>query len=125
MAQTAVVTLIPQASYIGSNPLSIVGERQQAASYYLANNDLQTIIWNLGNSIGGQSPVYFVGTVKIQATLATTPGAFDWFDVYTLPISSTPTGQSGYYNLVGNYVWLRAVVTQWTAGSILSIAASY
>ena len=125
MAQTTVVTLIPQTSYIGSNPLSIVGERQQAASYYMANNFLQTIIWNLGNSIGGQSPVYFAGTIKIQATLATTPGAFDWFDVYTLPISATPTGQSGYYNLEGNYVWLRAAVTQWTAGSILSIAASY
>jgi hypothetical protein len=125
MAQTTIVTLIPQTSYLGSNPLSIVGERQQAASYYLANSNLQTIIWNLGNSINGNSPVYFVGNITIQASLSSTPGAFDWFDVYTLPISSTSTGQSGFYNLTGNYVWLRAVVTQWTAGTIQSIAASY
>ena len=125
MAQSTVSILIPQRAYIGSNPLSIVGERQQAAAYYLANSDLQTITWNLGNNIAGNSPTYFVGNVTIQASLATIPGAFDWFDVYALPISSTSTGQSGYYNLIGNYVWLRAVVTQWTAGPIQVIAASY
>ena len=125
MAQATISILIPQTSYIGSNPLSIVGDKQQAAAYYLANNDLQTITWNVGTNIAGNSPTYFVGTVKIQASLATSPGVFDWFDVYTLPISSTATGQSGYYNLMGNYVWLRALVTQWTAGPILAIAASY
>ena len=125
MAQATVAILIPQATYVGSNPLSIVGDKKQAAAYYLANRDLQTVIWNLGSNINGNTPVYFVGNITIQASLATSPGAFDWFDVYSVPVASTPTGQSGYYNLVGNYVWLRAVVTQWTAGPIMSIAASY
>jgi hypothetical protein len=125
MAQTSIAVLIPQTNYVGTNPLSIVGEKQQAAAFYLANSNLQTITWNVGNNINGNSPTYFVGTVKIQASLVTNPGVFDWFDVYTLPITATATGQSGFYNLMGNYVWLRAVVTQWTAGSILSIAASY
>ena len=88
MAQTTIVTLMPQTSYSGSNPLSIVGERQQAASYYLANSNLQTIIWNLGNSINGNSPVYFVGNITIQASLSSTPGAFDWFDVFGYPSST-------------------------------------
>lgn len=125
MAQSTVITLIPQSSHTGSNPLSIVGDRQPAASYYLANNNLQTIIWSVGTNIGGTSPTYFVGTIKIQASLSTEPGAFDWFDAYTLPIASTASEQSGFYNLTGNYVWIRAVVTQWSAGSIKSIAMSY
>jgi hypothetical protein len=125
MAQTTTSVLIPQTNYVGSNPLSIVGEKQQAAAFYLANSNLQTITWNLGNNINGNSPVYFVGTIKIQASLVTNPGALDWFDVYTVSVSSTATGQSGFYNLTGNYVWLRAVVTQWTSGPIQAIAVSY
>ena len=125
MAQTTTAILIPQTNYVGSNPLSIVGEKQQAAAFYLANSNLQTITWNLGNNINGNSPVYFVGTIKIQASLVTNPGALDWFDVYTVSVTSTATGQSGFYNLAGNYVWLRAVVTQWTSGPIQVIAASY
>lgn len=125
MAQATVAILIPQTNYVGSNPLSIVGDRQQAAAYYLANSNLQTITWNVGSNVNGNTPTYFVGNVSIQASLATDPGAFDWFDVYTLPIESSATTQSGYYNLAGNYVWLRAVVTQWTAGPIQAIAASY
>lgn len=125
MAQTSVQVLIPQTNYVGSNPLSIVGEKQQAAAYYLANSNLQTISWNLGNNINGFSPVYFVGVITIQASLATNPGVFDWFDVYSVPVASTPTGQASFYNLSGNYVWLRAAITQWTAGPIQAIAVSY
>ena len=125
MAQATIAVLIPQTNYVGSNPLSIVGIKQQAAAYYLANRDLQTITWNLGSNILGNSPTYFVGDIKIQASLSTDPGITDWFDVYTVPVESTATGQSGFYNLTGNYVWLRAVVTNWTAGPIQAIAASY
>jgi hypothetical protein len=125
MAQATLAVLIPQTNYVGSNPLTIVGERQQAAAYYLANSNLQTLIWNLGNNINGNSPVYFIGTIKIQASLSTNPGAFDWFDVYSISITNTAQGQSGYHNIEGNYVWLRAVVSQWTSGPIQSIAVSY
>lgn len=125
MAQATLAVLVPQTNYVGSNPLSIVGGREQAAAYYLANSNLQTLIWNLGNNINGNTPVYFVGTITIQASLATNPGAFDWFDVYSMSITATASAQSGYHNIIGNYVWLRAVVTNWTAGPIQSIAVSY
>lgn len=125
MAQSTVIVLVPYTSHTGTNPLNITSDRQPAAAYYVANRGLQTIIWNLGNNIGGTTPTYFVGVVTIQASLASTPGAFDWFDVYTVPVESNSDGQSGYYNLSGNYVWIRSVVTQWTAGPIQSIAMSY
>jgi len=124
MAQATIAILIPQTNYVGSNPLSIIGVKQQAASYYIAGKDLQTVTWSLGNLVTN-SPTYFVGNITIQASLATSPGVTDWFNVYSIPVSSTLTGQTGYYNLVGNYVWLRAVVTQWTAGPISTIAVSY
>lgn len=119
MSQTTTVTLIPQISYAGASPLTIVGERKEAAAYYLANRDLQTITWNLQNT--------FAGTIKIQASLATNPGIFDWFDVYSLPINTQSSGppQTGYYNLRGNFVWLRAYVSNWTAGNIQLVSASY
>lgn len=125
MAQATVSILIPQTAYVGINPLSLIGDKTQAAAYYTASRDLQTVTWNLGSGILGMAPTYFVGTIKIQASLTSSPTLLDWFDVYTLPIESTSTGQSGYYNLIGNYVWLRASVTNWTAGPIQSVAVSY
>jgi hypothetical protein len=125
MAQSTVLTLLPTTSHSGSNPINIIGVKQQAAAYTLASSSLQTVIWNLGANVRGLQPVYFTGTATIQASLSTEPGTFDWFDVYTLPVDSTPTGQSGFYNLAGSYVWIRAVVTNWTAGSIQAITVSY
>ena len=119
MAQTTVVTLMPATAAPGAAAVSKIGDKQQAAGYYIAGRDTNTITWNLQNS--------FSGTVKIQASLATTPGVFDWFDVYTIAVSPSNVGpaQSGYYNLQGNYVWLRVNITAWTAGSITSISVSY
>lgn len=125
MAQATIAILVPQTSHVGNNPLSIIGVKQQAASYYIAGKDLQTIIWNLGNNIFSQNPTYFVGEITIQASLVNNPGSFDWFNVYTVPVAQTSTGQNGYYNLPGNYVWLRAVVRNWTGGPIQSISATY
>lgn len=119
MAQTTTVTLMPATAAPGTASINKVGDKQQAAGYYIAGRDTNTITWNLQNM--------FNGTVKIQASLATTPGVFDWFDVYTIPVSPLNVGpaQTGYYNLQGNYVWLRANITNWSAGSISAIAASY
>lgn len=125
MAQSTVLTLLPTHSHSGSNAINIIGTKQPAAAHILASSNLQTIIWNLGNNVRGIQPVYFTGTITIQASLSTEPGPFDWFDVYTLPVTSTSGGQSGFYNLSGNYVWIRAAVTEWTGGQIQSINVSY
>lgn len=126
MAQVTTVVLIPQTAYPGPSgrSISLSGEKQPAAAYYLANRDVQTITWSLGNGNGtsNNSNNTFVGNIKIQASLVTSPGALDWYDVYTI---DTQNQQVGYTNLKGNYVWLRAVVTGWTAGFIQQITASY
>jgi hypothetical protein len=70
----------------------------------------------------------FVGNIFIQASIATNPTTDnDWFGVYQLVTTPDPNNnvQQGYYNLKGNYVWLRAVVRDWTQGAISLVAASY
>jgi hypothetical protein len=125
MSQSTVITLMPTTDHVGSNPINIVGGKHPGASHTLASSNLQTVIWNVGSNTRGMSPSYFMGTVTVQASLVTTPGVFDWFDVETLPITQTPTGQSGYMNISGNYVWLRVSITDWTDGTIRSITLSY
>lgn len=116
MAQTTTLNLIPSTAHTGGvgTVKTLAGESKQAASYYLGNADLQTITWSLSSS--------FVGDIVVQATLAQTPGAGDWFNAYTI---DSATAKAGYYNLSGNFVWLRAVVSDWTDGNIQIIAVSY
>lgn len=141
MAQSTVVTLLPQTSHPGpqSSSQSITGEKKQAAAYILASRDLQTITWNLEYNLANPNPPNnnnvspannFVGTIHIQASLAENPqdanGTIpsDWFKVYEIPTSGS-SQYDGYHNLTGNYVWLRARVTNWTQGTIYLITASY
>lgn len=125
MAQSTVLTLIPQTSHASSNSINLIGDKKQAASYFKASSNIQTIIWNVGANIKGMAPSYFIGNIVIQASLSTTPGVFDWFDVFNVPIESNASGQSGYHNLIGNYVWVRVTVTNWVSGPIQSITMSY
>ena len=131
MAQGTTVTLVPQTAYPGPPGTSIAfdGDQQQAAAYYLANRNLQTISWNLGpvpQEQNNAAPT-FLGNIDIQASIATSPSSdSDWYTVYS--IDTTPDSnnvQAGFYNLNGNYVWLRAVVYNWTQGAISLVSASY
>lgn len=129
MAQSTVLVLLPQRTYPGpqGTAISYVGDKQQAAAYYLANKDLQTITWNVSsgqpsNNSNVITEPAFVGIIKIQASLVTNPSETDWFDLYTIP---TDSAFSGYRNLSGNYVWLRASVSSWTAGTIKLVTVSY
>lgn len=133
MAQGTTVVLIPQTAYPGppGTEAAYVGTKQQAAAYYLANRDLQTISWNLGQVPQPQNQMsnpIFIGNIYIQASIVTDPTTDnDWFEVYQLTTTPNPNNnvQQGYHNLNGNYVWLRAVVRDWTQGAISLVAASY
>jgi len=123
MPQVTTVQLLPQRSFPGptGSTYEWVGEKREAAAYYLANRDLQTVTWILSNQ-GNSNPNYtFVGNITIQASLSTNPGTTDWFDVYDVNTNQ----YSGFENISGNYVWLRAKVYNWTQGIINTVNASY
>ena len=72
----------------------------------------------------------FQGAIDIQATLAITPGADDWFTVTGTNLTSTD--DSGVYNtgthiysFTGNYVWVRAYISNWTDGSVSSVLLNH
>ena len=82
----------------------------------------------------------FIGKVVIQGSLEDNPGDNDWFDIqlsdgeFAVDVSGKitsisveslvyTTGENSRkaYNATGNFVWLRANITNWTAGTITSI----
>lgn len=72
----------------------------------------------------------FQGTIDIQATLAVNPVDTDWFTVSGTNLTSTSdSGQyntgSHIYNFTGNYVWVRAYISNWTDGTVSSIILNH
>ena len=104
MSQATILQLLPQTIY--TNSTIVTGNKVPAAAYYLGNQDLQTLSWNVTN---------FLGTIYIQATLASEPNEVtdgDWFNVYAINnIGQTGLTETNFYNLHGNFVWLRAKVS--------------
>jgi hypothetical protein len=112
------------------------GSKFKGDGFYNRADGLHTVQWNLTN---------FVGTVSVQATLAVAPNENDWVKVnlgkgneYTIDTTgklstlsltsftydSSTTG-SFSYNFIGNYVWVRARIENWTSGTIDSILLSH
>ena len=118
MSQATTLQLLPQTSYDSSSVVGgmISGDKQQGASYYLGNKDLQTVTWNI---------TAFTGVVMIQASLVENPldENDDWFTVAN--IIGSDTTQVSYQNINGNFVWIRANVTGFTRGVIQNVKVSY
>jgi len=118
MAQSTVQILLPQTTI---NTSLIRGDKKPAAAYYLANADLQTLSWSL-TAVSAK--------ITLQATLATDPDETtddDWFDVYDFTVNANTS--TGFENIIGNFVWIRAVVEATSVvspyGVVQYIKASY
>jgi hypothetical protein len=128
MSQTTTLILLPQTSYL--NPgngasYTVVGNTQPAAAYYLGNKDLQTVNISLTN---------VTGNIVIEASLATAPSNTDWFKVYELVANANAASNSApkiasnsasYTNVEGNFVYMRAKVTDFKGGTVNFIKLSY
>lgn len=63
----------------------------------------------------------FIGRILIQGSLEVNPTDDDWFDVESATLVGTgPLGLSTTItqNFTGNFVWVRAVVDQYTNGNV-------
>ena len=109
----------PSGNYDGSSE-DFIGDPQKAANYYRGRGGTQTIRWVY---LGVQ------GRVTIQATLDNDPADSRWFEVAATGDSSTDdstTITATYVQaVVGNFTWLRAVVTNFTDGTIEVVQATY
>lgn len=105
----------PSGNYDGSS-LDFSGVPVPAANYYGGAQGLQTvaIFVNL-----------FRGRLIIQASLDTQPTLDNqWFQVYDLNAPASTT-QNFAVNITGNFVWIRARVINFTAGTINQVQLSY
>jgi len=127
MADT--ITLLSTSTY--SNSATLQSDKAQGDAYFGASDGLHTIAIQLND---------FIGTIKIQGSLATDPQETDWFDislssgatgvdttgkiadalVTSLPYALAETSMKSY-NATGNFVWLRVDVSNWTGGTISRI----
>ena len=94
--------------------------------FYGYSDGLHTVSWDVAS---------FIGDIKIQGSLVETPTTDDWFDItmtdpagttYTSPYDGS-TAQTAHvaYNFTGNFVNVRASVTNFTAGSINKLRFNY
>ena len=109
-------------------------ERIKGDGYFGGSDGLHTVFWNVSQ---------FVGTLEVQATLASEPVEADWVNVkltepgnrYTVDTTglitatgiettryTTPTTASKSYNFTGNFVWIRGHISEFTQGVMNGIS---
>lgn len=102
----------------GDSTSYTISDKVKADGYYGSADGLHTVAYIVSDD--------YVGTIKMQASLATDPGPTDWFDITGTSFSydgSTVTGNK-YINFTGNFVWVRSYVSV-DAGSITKIQINY
>lgn len=106
----------PSGNYDGSS-LDWSGVEVKAANYYGGYGQLQTIAFFLNG---------FQGLIKIEATLESNPTSdADWFKINEFDSLAQPTSNNFPVNISGNFVWVRANVELFTAGTITKLTMSY
>lgn len=131
--------ILPITAYSSNIVQPLTGDKFKGGGFYGQANGSHTVQWNLYN---------FVGSIGIQASLEILPTETDWFFVNLVSPTGTseysidttgrvlasttnkfeyPTSTSGVfgYTFIGNYVWIRAYITDWTAGTVNSINLSH
>lgn len=122
MSQTTTLILLPQTTWVNtgnSAVYTVTGASQPAAAYYLGNKDLQTVNVKLSG---------VTGNIVIEASLATTPTSDDWFKVYELEANANAnvnSNASTYYNVEGNFVYMRAKIEDFSSGIVQFVKLSY
>lgn len=94
-------------------------DKKPGAGYHRRSDAVHTATYTVDS---------FIGSVKIQATLALYPGEYDWFDIDGTEIGlgsdSSAWTTTNSLNFTGNFVWLRAAYNLQN-GTIIQILYNY
>jgi hypothetical protein len=88
----------------------------RAADYYQGQSSIQTMIIQV---------TAFNGRIRLQATLNDDPVAAAWFDIYDYDRRIGTTTDYHPVSITGNFVWIRAEITEFDAGTIDQITITY
>jgi hypothetical protein len=105
----------PSGNYDGSSE-DWFSDAVPAANYYGGQGSLQTITYRLQD---------FVGVITVWATLNDAQESAPWFQIATYGDGSTIETGTIPVNVIGNFTWIRAEITNFQAGTIQSITAAY
>ena len=83
-----------------------VTDKEKGDGYYLQPDGVHTVAYQVVNR--GDSTDDFIGTIKMQGSLATTPTEDDWFDIAGTTYTSDQSTTIATFNFTGNFVWVRA-----------------
>lgn len=129
-------TILSQNTHAGDSAVqTLTGEKFRGDGFYGRSDGLHTIQIDLNG---------FIGRIEIQGTLAVEPAEEDWFSA-TLGTGNQSVDTTGLireeninridfnqptttvksYNFTGNYVWIRAKVSNWTDGAVNSIKMNH
>ena len=93
-----------------------VTDKAKGDGYYSQPDGVHTVAYQVVNL--GDSTDDFNGTIKMQASLATTPTEDDYFDITGTTMTSDQSTTTATFNFTGNFVWVRAKVETSNATSI-------
>lgn len=102
-------------NYDGSS-LDWSSDAVPAANYYGGQGAIQTVTYQLQD---------FVGIITIRATLNDLQGSAPWFDIATYGDGTTPDSGTVPVTAMGNFTWIRAEITDFSAGTIQAITVTY
>lgn len=107
---------VPSGNYDGSSQ-DWSSDSVQAADYYRGRGaSTQTITFDLNN---------FLGRIVLEATLDTEPTAATWFETYRIDNLELPLTDRRPQTVLGNFVWMRARIELFEAGTIEYITITY
>lgn len=106
---------VASGNYDGTST-EFVGVPQKSAGYYQGRKALQTISATFQN---------FTGQIVIQGTLEDYPDTDNWVNLRTIGETDSTIVDNTSTTIVGNFVWVRAVVSGFTGGTITSVELTY
>jgi len=102
----------PSGYYDGGN--TYIGNAVPAANYYGGQGSIQTILYDVEA---------LQANITIEATLNDLQESAPWFEIARLEANNVSEVSSN--TVVGNFTWLRATVTNFAAGNVNIVSASY
>ena len=100
--------------------VGFVTDKAKGDGYYSQPDGVHTVAYHVNSSINDDANI----SIKMQASLATTPTEDDWFDISGTGIDQTNIDGSTLAfsaNFTGNFVWVRAKVSGMSAGAVSKI----
>lgn len=95
---------------------SFNGVPQKASGYYLGRTAVQTVSASFED---------FTGQVLIQGTLEDYANTDNWVTLRTFGETDSVPVENISSTIMGKFVWIRAVVTGFTGGKIISVNLTY